>query len=403
MSAPASPPPLPRKGSNGPWNLGFAGVFLVLAVWTLVADLSLQAHILLQTSPSTLLLALFLLVWLSASTIFATFPKRFVVAATVIAMSRFAFAWPLLYAIDLRTACLLLDGLLVGAAAAYLVWSLQSMTASLRPVFCWKHFCAMTAVGIISLILSLPANYLGLVEVIKNVSGGYVRFSLQGVDLTERVFEKDGRRVHLIGMAHIGDSGFYETLNHSIAQPVYGRRLVLLEGVTDTAEILPSSFSSGHTYRTFAGKLGLVDQAVGFAARPEGDDAADAREAWAEAGVDFRRADIDVSELSPEHRERLVSLLTSLEDVGLADLFKLPDGLTAADFQDLMVNGLLKQRNDRLMESFAAAERDYAEIFIPWGAAHLPDLDRRLSSLGYRVSGEHTRRVIDFTRLFRSR
>jgi hypothetical protein len=76
--------------------------------------------------------------------------------------------------------------------------------------------------------------------------------------------------------------------------------------------------------------------------------------------------------------------------------------MTAAEFEDLMVQGLLRQRNDRLMEVFAQAEPGYEEIFIPWGAAHLPDLERRLMTLGYEREAEHSRRIIDFAKVFHS-
>jgi hypothetical protein len=53
------------------------------------------------------------------------------------------------------------------------------------------------------------------------------------------------------------------------------------------------------------------------------------------------------------------------------------------------------------MEVFAEEESGFAEIVIPWGAAHMPDLERRLLALGYREVREHRRRGIDFWKRFR--
>jgi hypothetical protein len=47
------------------------------------------------------------------------------------------------------------------------------------------------------------------------------------------------------------------------------------------------------------------------------------------------------------------------------------------------------------MEVFAAEEANYAEVFMPWGAAHLPDLERRLLALGYEPVKENRRLGID--------
>ncbi len=394
-------PSAATNGSARTWNLVFAASFLGLSAWTLIADLRHEAHFLLQTSLSSLFLGLFISGWMVVATLYAALPKRFILGAAAISTSRLAFGWPLLERMDLRSACLVLDLLLAVLAGIYLVTALRDATLAGRPNFHWRHCLAMSVAGVLALIVSLPVNYLGLVHLIHDLSAGYVRLSPQGVDLQERIFMKDGRHVHLVGMAHIGDRSFYETLNRNIASPAEGRRLVLVEGVSDAQSLLPESFASGEIYGSFAAKLGLIDQAVGFDARPNPRNEADSIDDWTEAGVDFRRADIDIQELSPEHRSRLVALLSSLEQVNLADMFKLPDDMTAMEFQDLIVQGLLKQRNDRLMEIFAESAGDYTEIFIPWGAAHLPDLERRVIALGYKPVKETSRRIIDFASLLR--
>jgi hypothetical protein len=61
----------------------------------------------------------------------------------------------------------------------------------------------------------------------------------------------------------------------------------------------------------------------------------------------------------------------------------------------------VKRRNEKLMKVFLEHESRYAEVFIPWGAAHLPDLERRLTALGYERVNEHRRRGIDFWKRFR--
>lgn len=374
---------------------------LGLSVWTVAADLAHEGHFVLQSSFSTLVLALLVTGWMFASVIFAAFPKRYVFTAVVLVTLRLSFGWPLLCWMDLKTACLVLDVLLLTLAGLYFLNSLLSVRLRGRDWFRWQHSVATGAFCLFASALSLPAGWLGLARVIDDTSSGFVRLTLSGVELAERVYEKDGRRVHLVGMVHIADSGFYDSLNRSLAEPVEGRRLVLMEGVSDSGNLLPGSFASGNTYREMAERLGLAEQALGFAVQAGKPGSGSAEEAWAKLGVDFRHADIDIGELDPLHRDRLVSLLSAMENLDLSSFLSLPDDMTARELEELIVEGLVKQRNARLMEVFAAAEAGYAEVFIPWGAAHLPDLERRLAALGYRPVKELSRLGIDFWKRFR--
>lgn len=383
------------------WNVLAATVLLLLSGWTLAADLAHTGNFLLQDSFSSLFLALFVTGWMFAAVVLAGFPKRFVTAAVVLVTVRVSFAWPLVIWFDLRSASLVLDLLLLLLALVYLAASLGSGKIRIRPWMRWQHSLAMGATALAASIISLPLGLLGLARMIEDTSSGYVRLTGGGIDLTERIFEKDGRRVHLVGMAHIADSGFYETLNQSLAKPVDGRRLVLLEGVSDVDKILPRSFASGDTYRAMAEKFGLAEQALGFAVQSSAEPVKDGRSEWEALGVDFKRADIDVRELDPEHREQLVTLLGAMEKLDLASLVMMPEGLTSEELEELIIEGLVKRRNTKLMEVFLEHESRYAEIFIPWGAAHLPDLERRLTALGYVTVDENRRRGIDFWKRFR--
>jgi succinate dehydrogenase hydrophobic anchor subunit len=396
----STPKACPR--TTRPWNVLASVGLLFFSGWTLLADLAHDAHFALQPSFSSLFLGLFVMGWTIAAIVYAGFPKRYLIPAVALVTARLSFAWPLTYWLDLRTASLLLDEFLVLLGFVYLVASVKSTAMQGRPWFRWQHSLAMGVVTLLASILSLPAGVLGVANVIEDTSAGYVRLTLQGIQLSERIFEKDGRRVHLIGMAHIADGGFYDALNTSLAEPIEGRRLVLLEGVSDREKILPQSFASGETYRAMAEKLGLAEQALGFAMQSDKpDDGKNSLEAWAERGVDFQRADIDVSELDPAYRDRLVALLGAMGNLSLESFLSMPGDMTAKELEDLMVEGLVKKRNAHLMEVFAEHVSDYAEVFIPWGAAHLPDLDRRLTALGYAPVAEHQRLGIDFWKRFR--
>lgn len=394
--------PSPSR-STRPWNVLAALGLLFFSGWTLVADLTHDAHFLLQPSFSSLFLGLYVMGWTVAAIVFAGFPKRFLIPAVVLSTLRFSFAWPLTHWLDLRTASLLLDEILVLLSLVYLVAAVTSQSMHGRPWFRWQHSVAVGLVTFLASILSLPVGFFGIARVIDDASAGFVRLTPEGLRLAERIYEKDGRRVHLVGMAHIADGVFYEALNESLATPLEGRRLVLLEGVSDREKVLPRSFASGQTYRNMAEKFGLAEQAIGFAMQSDKGEgkAGDSVAAWAERGVDFRRADIDVSELDPAYRDRLVALLGAIGELKFEDLFSMPADMTAEELEELMVEGLIKKRNAHLMDVYAEHHAGYAEVFIPWGAAHLPDLERRLLALGYAPVAEHQRLGIDFWKRFR--
>lgn len=385
------------------WNGMAATGLLVFSLWMFIADLQFRGHFLLQSSWSTIFLCLWLSAWTLAAVIFAAFSKRFVLLALLLATLRFSFGWPLIERFDLRFSCLLLDGLLVGLALVYLALSLRANNGlASRPWLRWQHSALMGVACLGISLLSLPLGILGFAKVFEQTSRGYVRLTTQGISLTERIFDRNGHKVHLYGMAHIAEGNFYEALHRHIAQPISGGRLVLTEGVLDKSGILPASFASGSTYRDMAKALGLtVQKHIGSesGSSPQGDINWDDK--WNELGVTFRPADIDISELSPEHQTRLVTLLSALDDLNLASIFSNPVHLDSAEVENLIVEGLIKQRNNRLMEVFLAESREYAEVFIPWGAAHLPDLEQRLLDLGYLPIAESSRLGIDFWKRWR--
>ena len=51
-------------------------------------------------------------------------------------------------------------------------------------------------------------------------------------------------------------------------------------------------------------------------------------------------------------------------------------------------------RNDRLQLEIEKSLLDYAEIVVPWGALHLPDIEHRIRELGFVQDRETDRRVI---------
>jgi hypothetical protein len=251
-------------------------------------------------------------------------------------------------------------------------------------------------------VLSLPVLGIGYVWALGNLVGDYVRIDLGGVHLVERVLEKDGQRIHLVGMMHVGEGAFYQELGQRLHAPPAdgGKRLVLTEGVSDREGILPTDFASGKTYQKWAKMLGLESQKEFGSEVATGDRGPGLGPQPGEVGnpdIVWRNADADVSDLKESHRELLVGMLELMGSGNLRDFVTSPLAQTSGEeVEDLMKNGLIGARNDVLMERLEELKAGHSEIFIPWGAAHLPDIEARLLGMGYTVEEEVVRSIWRF-------
>lgn len=408
---PPGPPALPvvpvpaRPDAGRPkmtLNLVAAALTTILALWLTVADFAYPGNLLFQDSASLLLVGLYLSTLFLLVLVLAVFPKRVIIGANLLILARGAMGWPLSLVIDHSLACRILSLALLVLSLYYLASSLRRplLALHLRPWLNGKHSIVAVLVWVGTGILTIPVLLFGYLEASKSLLGHYVQFSFQGINLVERVFEKDDQRVHLIGMMHIGDGTFYTDLNRRMrTAPETGRRLVLTEGVADAQGILPEGFKSGETYAKLAAALGLKPQNAPQKPGPASRQSAPSGARTRINGVTFQNADIDVSALDERHKTVLVAILDMLDVDNMSELLLAqPEGITGRDVELLLFDGLLGQRNDVLMDHLAESGPGFSEVFIPWGAAHLPDIEQRLLGLGYTQQDEVVRPIVRFGR-----
>jgi len=306
--------------------------------------------------------------------------------------------WPLSLLIDHNLACRI-------ASLSLLILGLYHLASSLRPSLLGLHLRPWLRLrhSVVAIVLwlgvgiiSIPVLLLGMVEAGKSLMGDYVQITWSGVSLVERVFEKDGQRVYLVGMMHIGDPSFYTRLNQRMRTPPEdGERIILTEGVTDNEDILPAGFKSGETYAKLARALGLSVQPHSAPKRPKL--GSEEQKPEKIPGVTFKNADIDVSALDEKHQEMLVTVLELLDVDNMTQLLLTqPEGISGHDIELLFLDGLLGRRNDALMTHFDSGASGYKEVYIPWGAAHLPDIETRLLARGYTRQDEIVRPIVRF-------
>ncbi len=185
-------------------------------------------------------------------------------------------------------------------------------------------------------------------------------------------YSKGEKNVYLLGMAHVASESFYQRTLNSIPQL---KTIVLLEGVTDNTNLITTPLN----YRNLAESLNLSHQHQSFTFKVI-------------ESFHTVNADIDFSELPVDIR------------ISLQSVARIANGsLTMSNIKDLkhlsqkrIESDLIHFRNQHLMEVFDSKQQQYDNIVIPWGAAHISDLKRRLVMRGYKLKTEIDSSLISF-------
>jgi hypothetical protein len=353
------------------------------------------------TTLSVLRTAIALAVWFAALGNFfllalsPRLPKRILLPLIAFLVWCVLGAYPLAIGLQpSKTSVLALSGIQLALALATLCWiRLRSAThhwllhasdlPRRRPRIGYTlRFAAATALIAPPLLAGIAG--LSLSAQIERATAGFMTFDLTGINSTAREYHREGQRIDLVGMAHIGDNDAYLDLFESFA----GQSTLLLEeGVTDEDGLI----GDGLLYEMLAGRIGL-DVQPSFesmlAEMPSSD-----------AGVpmpEIRNADIDarafekntITVLGAAARlyrsDRLAPALKEFQ----ATLDELGPEATEAAFRDLIDN-----RNTHLLGEIRAGLNDYQRIVVPWGALHLPGIEEAILDWGFEQTATSQRRI----------
>jgi hypothetical protein len=313
-------------------------------------------------------------------------------------------AYPLLAALGAsQTSGLMLSGIQLGLGFAALGWiRLRSTThhwllhandlpRRQRRLGYTLRFVSATALIAPPLLAGFAG--LSLFAQIERATAGFMTFDLTGINSTSREYHREGRRIDLVGMAHIGEGSAYLDLFESFT----GRSTLLLEeGVSDEEGLI----GDGLFYENVAGRIGLDVQPsfeALLASTPFGDDDPE----W----PDIRNGDVDAREFSEDtiavleaaahlyQSDRLAPALAEFQ----ATLDELGPEATQGAFRDLIEN-----RNAHLLEEIQASLDDYDRIVVPWGALHLPGVEAAILGWGFEQTASSQRRIIAYQTILTS-
>jgi hypothetical protein len=230
--------------------------------------------------------------------------------------------------------------------------------------FSWSNLSVFLLLNIFVLLPGVVVYLGGCAGLaVNHFTEGFVSLRPGGIVMQARRYARDdGKTILLFPMSHIAESGFYR----SVAQSVSTNSVVLLEGVTDTGNLL----THGLSYKRAAKSLHLAEQHEDFNLNQG----------------ELVRADVDVSEFS-SNTIALLNLVALVHAEGLnAHTLSLLLGYDPSpEAEEQLLNDLLLNRNQHLLKVLRARLSDSNSFIIPWGAAHMAGLAREIQKSGFHL------------------
>lgn len=226
-----------------------------------------------------------------------------------------------------------------------------------------------------------------VVSYTENETKGYLQFTWSDVRVRESILRKDNKTVHLVATAHIAEAQFYETLYRDIPP----NAVILAEGISDKKRLLGVVTAQNDAAKS----LGLESQQVFETLL--GPPVSETEEKPAtgappkEAGQpktrpDVVRADVDVSDLSETTircmREDLKFAQSSFDELMQVEPTTIQ--CTEAD-RKVYFAEILYKRNQKVLSEFDKRLAKYDVFVVPWGALHMPDLEKGFKARGFRI------------------
>ncbi|HXT42464.1 MAG TPA: hypothetical protein VN887_20825 [Candidatus Angelobacter sp.] len=230
--------------------------------------------------------------------------------------------------------------------------------------FSWRNLSAFL---LVNLFMLLPAavGYLCLCAAlaVNHFSEGFLALRPGGLTVQVRRYVRDdGKTIQLVPMSHIGEPDFYRKLSQSFPT----NAIILMEGVTDRRHLL----TNGISYQRVAASLGVAEQVKEFKPSRER----------------LVRADVDVEQFAPTTIDFLnrVMLIYS-KGLNAENVQTLIQNPPAPEFQEQLLDDLLRKRNRRLLDEIQSRLPQSEYIIVPWGAAHMPEIAREIQKSGFRL------------------
>lgn len=266
------------------------------------------------------------------------------------------------------------------------------------PAFSFSRLLLFALINVIILPLLLVLIGFSLTAgVIDSATGGFVRLKPNGLYMSERIYQRGDKSIHLVGMIHLARAQYYNQLQTAIPD---GRTLILLEGVTDRQNLLKERFN----YNNLAAYFGLTPQQQHFQGHLINRLAPDKPFPAGQLKPDLLPADIDLHAFAPETIEVLNALAKYVLNAesplqGYLHFNQWVQEHATIDMNRTVMADLINKRNRNLLSYLPRAMKKYDNLVIPWGALHLKGIEEELIARGFTRRNSRERLSIDFLEL----
>jgi hypothetical protein len=245
-----------------------------------------------------------------------------------------------------------------------------------RRIFSWRHLLLSGAALVVLLLPALGVWCLSAgARQMEQMDGGFMLFHWNRLEMkTKKYVRDDGKEIDLVPMIHIGEGGFYARVAASFPPDT----VVLTEGVTDQARLAPRL-----DYTPVAKAMGLSSQMEEFQTLQK------------QSRAEIRPADVDYADFSPATREMigLVSRFAEHPDAAHYIAF-VQEWRRREDadpgMQDRFFQEILLSRNAHVLKETETALKTTGRVVLPWGALHMPGLEKGILKMGFRPSETHS-------------
>jgi len=241
--------------------------------------------------------------------------------------------------------------------------------------FSWGNLIGFALLNVLGLPLVVVV-YLGLCTagLVDHFTHGFMTLHPGGFTVEVRKYVRaDGKTIQLFPMSHIAERNFYREISETFPT----NSIILMEGVSDEKHLLKHEIN----YHRMAQAVGLSEQ----------------QEEFEPTRGEMVMADIDVDQFTTNTLD-LLNLVLRIHggklDVGT--LQKIMEYSTAPQFQDQLIDDLVRKRNQHLVAQIQIYLPETGHIVVPWGVAHMPGIEAEILRAGFRLEGTVRYEVIRF-------
>ncbi len=263
--------------------------------------------------------------------------------------------------------------------------------------FSFKNTSAFFAINLIIVpVLLLVIAFTSIQTLLSHKTAGFLRLSTNGIYMKERIYQKDDKTIKLIGMIHIGEGSYYDSLEESIQN---SSSILMAEGVSDKNKLIKNGFSTKGFAKTYGLQsqedLDLDGELISYEEFISNDFPADNNT------LKIIRADVDISSFSSDTIEFLNIAGEHIfkEDSFAQGLAEYNAWIQKNGTPELIANiknDIIDKRNEKVIGMLKTAIEKFSIIIVPWGAMHMPAIEESVKQMGFVSIKTNERRSMVF-------